>query len=72
MSQHKRCFTKEEAMEIRPYIKYHSNDMNPDLIEALYKCMVDGSVNRTPVVQSIAKNFLLANPNEKLPNCLKL
>ena len=74
MSNFKRCFTKEEAEIIKPYIKYlsESTKMGSKEIETIYKMMIQGCVYRTPVLKQMAKNFKAKHPTEKLPKCLKL
>ena len=74
MSNFKRCFTKEEAEIIKPYIKYLSESakMSPKEIKNMYEIMKPVSVFRTPALKQMAKNFKAKHPTEKLPKCLKL
>ena len=67
----KRCFTKTEAEEIRPYLKYFLQGRKMDL-DTLFHSIERGWIYRTPVIKEIALNFKIANPGERLPNCLKL
>ena len=71
MSQYKRCFTIDEAEEIKPYLKYYGEDSS-NLIEGLYEMMKMGEIFRTPVVKKISKNYLITNPGKRLPGCLKV
>jgi hypothetical protein len=71
MSGFKRCFTKSEAEEIRPYLKYYLRGFQGDL-DLLFSSIESGWIYRTPVVEEIASNYKIANPGERLPNCLKL
>ena len=71
MSGYKRCFTKSEAEEIRPYLKFFSRYNQLDL-DVLFDSIERGWIYRTPVVEEIASNYKIANPGERLPNCLKL
>ncbi|MBU3615384.1 hypothetical protein ICN46_10825 [Polynucleobacter sp. Latsch14-2] len=71
MSGFKRCFTKDEAEEIKPYLKYYGDD-DFNRIDGLFQMMQMGEIFRTPVITKIAKNYQIANPGKKLPDCLKI
>jgi hypothetical protein len=69
MTVFKRCFTKKEAEEIRPYLNYHGEDID---LDTLYICLEKGFILRSPLVEKLAKNYKVANPDGVLPKCLKL
>ncbi len=73
MSKFIRCFTKEEAEVIKPYIKYltQSTKMSSKEIKTIYKAMIQGYILRTPTLREMAENFKAKHPAEKLPACLK-
>ena len=71
MSGFKRCFTKSEAEEIRPYLKYFLQGRKMDL-DTLFHSIESGWIYRTPVVEEITSNYKIANPEERLPKCLEL
>jgi len=74
MSNFRRCFTKEEAEVIKPYIKYFSQStkMSPKEIKTIYEMMIQGYIFRTPTLREMSKNFKDKHPDEKLPAYLKL
>ena len=69
MSGFKRCFTKKEAEEIRPYLNYYGENID---LDTLYICLEKGFIFRIPVVKKLAKNYKVANAGGVLPKCLKL
>jgi hypothetical protein len=71
MPEYNRCFTKDEAEEIKPYLNYYWQDLDGDL-DTLYFSIKNSYVFRTPVIKKIAINYKMANPGERLPSCLKL
>jgi len=73
MSKFTRCFTKEEAEVVKPYIKYFSQStrMSTKEIKTIYEMMIQGYILRTPALTEMAKNFKAKHPAEKLPACLK-
>ena len=69
MPSFKRCFTKQEAEKIKPYLNYYGEDID---LDTLYVCLEKGFIFRSPVVKKLAKNYKESNSSGKLPKCLKL
>ena len=69
MPNYKRLINTKEAGDLKPYLDYLYPEK--EIHNLVFEMMKKGSMFRTPILNEMAKNFKLRNPNHPLPKCLK-